>query len=92
MRRRPAGSCATACLRANRYRYSYGRQANRTLRDIGLPDPSRLPEWVRDADPGTEVLADGFSCRTQLDGLATRSGRHLAQLLADRLQTRRRPG
>jgi Fe-S oxidoreductase len=31
------------------------------------------------------VLADGFSCRTQLDQLAPRSGVHLAELLADRL-------
>jgi hypothetical protein len=28
------------------------------------------------------VLADGFSCRTQLDQLAGRPGIHLAQLLA----------
>lgn len=31
------------------------------------------------------VLADGFSCRTQLDQLAQVSGIHLAQLLASRL-------
>jgi Fe-S oxidoreductase len=31
------------------------------------------------------VLADGFSCRTQLDQLARISGTHLAQLLASRL-------
>ena len=31
------------------------------------------------------VLADGFSCRTQLDQLAGRRGLHLAELLADRL-------
>jgi Fe-S oxidoreductase len=31
------------------------------------------------------VLADGFSCRTQLDHLAGREGLHLAQLLASRL-------
>ena len=31
------------------------------------------------------VLADGFSCRTQLDQLAGVSGTHLAQLLASRL-------
>jgi len=32
------------------------------------------------------VLADGFSCRTQLDQLAGVSGIHLAQLLAGRLE------
>ena len=31
------------------------------------------------------VLADGFSCRTQLDDLAGRTGLHLAELLASRL-------
>jgi FAD/FMN-containing dehydrogenase/Fe-S oxidoreductase len=38
---------------------------------------------VRDADPGTAILADGFSCRTQIEaGHLGRSGIHLAQLLA----------
>lgn len=36
------------------------------------------------ADDG--VLADGFSCRTQLEQLSDRRGVHLAQLLADRLR------
>lgn len=42
---------------------------------------------IRDADEGTEVLADGFSCRTQIAELDSggRVGRHLAELLADRL-------
>lgn len=31
------------------------------------------------------VLADGFSCRTQLDQLADVQGRHLAEVLAERL-------
>jgi len=31
------------CIKANRYRYSYGRQANRTLRELRLPD---VPEYV----------------------------------------------
>ena len=34
------------------------------------------------------VLADGFSCRTQLDQLAQVPGTHLAQLLASRLEER----
>jgi Fe-S oxidoreductase len=41
---------------------------------------------VRDAAPGTVVLADGFSCRTQLDQLAGIPALHLAQLLASRLR------
>jgi Fe-S oxidoreductase len=41
---------------------------------------------VRDADPETAILADGFSCRTQIDtGHLGRQGIHLAQLLAGML-------
>jgi Fe-S oxidoreductase len=43
---------------------------------------------VRDAKDAV-VLADGFSCRTQLDQLARVSSVHLAQLLASRLDDRR---
>ncbi|QXM05817.1 restriction endonuclease subunit S [Crassaminicella indica] len=32
------------CLRKNKYRYNYGRQANRSLKDILIP--SNVPEWV----------------------------------------------
>jgi hypothetical protein len=35
-----------ACLWANHYRYSWGRQANRTIRDILLPGLDEIPEWV----------------------------------------------
>lgn len=35
-----------------------------------------------DANPGTVVLADGFSCRTQIADLRDRESRHLAELLA----------
>ena len=40
---------------------------------------------VQDLDAGAVVLADGFSCRTQLDQLAGRRGQHLAELLAAQL-------
>jgi Fe-S oxidoreductase len=42
---------------------------------------------VRAAAHDAVVLADGFSCRTQLEQLAQVEGVHLAQLLADRLPT-----
>lgn len=38
------------CIKANAYRYSYGRQANRTLREIVVPDPSEVPQYVDDTD------------------------------------------
>jgi Fe-S oxidoreductase len=47
---------------------------------------------VRDAGDGATVLADGFSCRTQLDHLAGVRARHLAELLASRLASRLREG
>ncbi|MDR0526861.1 MAG: restriction endonuclease subunit S [Spirochaetaceae bacterium] len=32
------------CIKMNAYRYRYGRQANKTLKDIKLPD---LPDWLK---------------------------------------------
>jgi Fe-S oxidoreductase len=46
---------------------------------------------VRAAPPGATVLADGFSCRTQLDQLGQVRGTHLAELLAARLEQEPRP-
>jgi Fe-S oxidoreductase len=46
---------------------------------------TNLLHAVRAADPGDVILADGFSCRTQLQDLAGKDGIHLAQLLADGL-------
>lgn len=43
----------------------------------------RLLPAVRAATAGTVLLADGFSCRTQLEQLAGRRGRHLAEVLAE---------
>ncbi|MEU0411044.1 FAD-binding and (Fe-S)-binding domain-containing protein [Streptomyces griseorubiginosus] len=40
---------------------------------------------VRGAPEDTVVLADGFSCRTQLEQLAGVRGRHLAEVLAEAL-------
>ncbi len=51
---------------------------------VKVAENSLLPA-LRDAPDGSLFLADGFSCRTQADGLADVSGKHLAQLLAERL-------
>jgi FAD/FMN-containing dehydrogenase/Fe-S oxidoreductase len=51
---------------------------------VAVAETALLPA-VRAAAPGTRVLADGFSCRTQIRELAGTSGEHLAQLLASRL-------
>ncbi|MCF6743785.1 FAD-binding oxidoreductase [Blastococcus sp. KM273128] len=51
---------------------------------VAVAEQQLLPA-VRDLPDDAVVLADGFSCRTQLDQLAGRRGRHLAELLAERL-------
>ncbi|MDA8429918.1 MAG: restriction endonuclease subunit S [Geobacteraceae bacterium] len=44
------------CLRANKYRFNYGRQANRTLRDLVVPELADIPAWV---DSASVSLYDG---------------------------------
>ena len=47
---------------------------------------SELVPALRETAHGTEILADGFSCRTQIAFLeGRRHARHLAEVLADRL-------
>jgi Fe-S oxidoreductase len=48
---------------------------------VAIARTSLLPA-VQDAE---EILADGFSCRTQLEHLAGRRAKHLAELLAEHL-------
>ncbi|MFI5725380.1 FAD-binding and (Fe-S)-binding domain-containing protein [Streptomyces cyaneofuscatus] len=51
---------------------------------VACAEEQLLPA-VRGSEPGAEVLADGFSCRTQLDQLAGRRARHLAEVIAEGL-------
>lgn len=51
---------------------------------VAVAETALLPA-VRRAGEAAVVLADGFSCRTQLDHLAQRRGIHLAELLAEHL-------
>src|SRR6202044_3530512 len=55
---------------------------------VAVAETALLPA-VRAADEGAVLLADGFSCRTQLEQLAGRRGQHLAQLLAAHLDAPR---
>jgi hypothetical protein len=50
---------------------------------VSIAENALLPA-VRAAPPGAVVLADGFSCRTQLAQLGNVEGIHLAQLLDQR--------
>ncbi|WP_091294494.1 FAD-binding and (Fe-S)-binding domain-containing protein [Amycolatopsis xylanica] len=47
----------------------------------------RMLPAVRAASPGTVVVSDGFSCRTQLEQLEGRRAVHLAELLRQALRT-----
>lgn len=38
------------CITANRFRFGFGRQANRTLKDLVLPDVHAMPDWAKTAD------------------------------------------
>ena len=51
---------------------------------VAVADQQLRPA-VAAASPDTAILADGFSCRTQLADLTDRRGQHLAELLADNL-------
>jgi FAD/FMN-containing dehydrogenase/Fe-S oxidoreductase len=52
---------------------------------VAVAETALLPA-VRELGDAATVLADGFSCRTQLDQLADVHGTHLAELLAGRLR------
>ena len=39
-----------ACISANKYRYNYGRQANKTLAKLKIPSLSEIPSWVNSTD------------------------------------------
>lgn len=39
-----------SCLRANRFRFSYGRQADKTLPILEVPSIEEIPHWVAGAD------------------------------------------
>ena len=47
------------CLRKNKYRFSFGRQANQTLKDLELP--SKVPRWVNEISIDKPLLKESFS-------------------------------
>jgi len=55
---------------------------------VAVAETALLPA-VRGAPHDVALLADGFSCRTQLEHLAAAHSRHLAELLADHLDGNR---
>ena len=55
------------CITANRFRFGFGRQANRTLKDIELPPQKDMPSWVPQVDPNAAFVQ-------VLDGLKAQGG------------------
>ena len=43
------------CLQENKYRYNYGRQANKTLKNLFIPDQSEVPDWVKSSNSNIDV-------------------------------------
>jgi FAD/FMN-containing dehydrogenase/Fe-S oxidoreductase len=63
---------------------NFGAEAGHERISRGVAELALLPA-LRATGEGTEILADGFSCRTQVAFLAGRRARHLAEVLADRI-------
>lgn len=53
------------CISANRYRYNFGRQANRTLANLELPE--KPPSWVGEADVPEFVTTSSVTSVPTLD-------------------------
>lgn len=70
------------CIKENRYRYSYGRQANRSLRDILLPSPNEIPSWVHNYDiPMYHAASSAHTYEKTLDlDIGAWKGFHLSEL------------
>lgn len=64
---------------------NFGFEAGHYEVSVACAEDELLPA-VRAAPTGAELLADGFSCRVQLDQLAGRGARHLAEVLAEALE------
>jgi Fe-S oxidoreductase len=60
---------------------SFGYEAGQRYQVSMAAGERKLLPAVRDADPGTLIVADGFSCRGQIRSGSPRRGLHLAQVL-----------
>ncbi|HZW33811.1 MAG TPA: FAD-binding and (Fe-S)-binding domain-containing protein [Isosphaeraceae bacterium] len=59
---------------------SFGFEAGHYDVSVAVGERRLLPA-VRQADPDTLIIADGFSCREQIAGLTDRGALHLAQVI-----------
>jgi Fe-S oxidoreductase len=63
---------------------NFGMERGHYEVSVAVAENALLPA-LRAAEPGTVLLADGFSCRTQASDLGNVTGVHLSQLLAAHL-------
>lgn len=61
------------CIKSNRFRYSYGRQANKSLRSLLVPALDELPVWVNDVDVAMYDGADEPSTHAQIPTLSSKN-------------------
>ena len=76
-----AGAAVTAVGGCCGLAGNFGAERGHYDVSVAVAKTALLPA-VRAAGPDAVALADGFSCRTQLDHLAGRRALHLAELLA----------
>jgi Fe-S oxidoreductase len=76
-----AGAAVTAVGGCCGLAGNFGAERGHYDVSVAVAETAPLPA-VRAAGPGAVLLADGFSCRTQLDHLAGRRALYLAELLA----------
>lgn len=82
--RRLAGCCGLAG--------NFGVEIGHYDVSVAVAEQNLLPALDADFDADAVVLADGFSCRTQVEDLRGRKSVHLAELLARRGDARRGQG
>lgn len=63
------------CITANRFRFGFGRQANRTLKDLDLPSPKDTPGWVHTANPDSYLGVRAPASEHPSGALATENWR-----------------
>jgi hypothetical protein len=55
------------CITANRFRFGFGRQANRTLKDLNLPTLEIIPAWVSIKDLGFSREVEFPACKSTIE-------------------------
>jgi Fe-S oxidoreductase len=63
---------------------NFGVEKGHYETSVAVAELQLLPA-ARDAPQDAVFLTDGYSCRTQLRDLTPRRGRHLAELLSERM-------